>query len=69
MTKSTEIVLVTGVTGFVGKAVGLGLLSQGRRGVGCVRQLPSLKPSEAGLRLVDYIPVGNTDEKTDWRDF
>lgn len=55
-------VLITGASGFVGRATCAWLVAQGREVAGAVRQLPA-RP----LAGVDYRIVSNLDAGTDWR--
>ncbi len=55
-------VLITGASGFVGRATCAWLVAQGREVAGAVRQLPA-RP----LAGVDYRIVSNLDACTDWR--
>lgn len=56
-------VLVTGASGFVGRATCARLVTQDMDVIGAVRQLPSRQ-----LSGVDYRIVGDLGAKTDWRD-
>jgi len=56
-------VLVTGASGFVGRATCARLVTQDMDVIGAVRQLPSRL-----LTGVDYRIVGDLGAKTDWRD-
>lgn len=56
-------VLVTGASGFVGRATCARLVTQGMDVIGAVRQLPSRL-----LSGVEYRIVGDLGAKTDWRD-
>ena len=56
-------VLVTGASGFVGRAACAWLVMQGLEIVGTVRHTPAQRVAD-----VDYRIVGDLDADTDWRD-
>ena len=55
-------ILVTGASGFIGRAISAWLTSQSLEVVGAVRQLPARAQVD-----VDYRIVGGLDSGTDWR--
>lgn len=61
-----ETVLVTGATGFVGKAVVFGLLQEGKRVVAAVRNIPLQKQLEPAMSSVSWVEKIEINNKTQW---
>ena len=62
-----EKVLVTGVSGFVGRAVVFALAKADKNIVAAVRHLPGIEFSPIRSSNVSWIGVGNIDAQTQWQ--
>jgi nucleoside-diphosphate-sugar epimerase len=62
-----EKVLVTGVSGFIGRAIAFALLERRLRVLGVVRRLEGLNPSLLDNRDFTYLQISHIDSKTQWQ--
>jgi nucleoside-diphosphate-sugar epimerase len=67
MKRLDESVLVTGATGFVGRALVAKLLQSNVKVVAVVRRLPLEKQVKENNPLLKWVAVGDLNGQTDWR--